>query len=510
MKHKLAVFGLFVGCATGGAFAALPSITVSDFELAGKYQCDATGDGNMWTFADSLSSVTNVTADANGNPVGLLVNDPDGCVSGDGYARVVVEESCVYNPGYGCSPTAGFGIGFGKDLSRTYADSEDAANYGGRKIYDLTGLDSIDFWVKGTAPGVNASDTNGYWRIQLQSPVFNRKTFTDRRAQSGYDNNYGYNIPKSRLKANTWVHIVIPVDSLTFWYGNNGWGDFIRPSKDLVLQYVTGVEFVGVGEHNQWIGDGIKLNGELKVDNLRFVGLSALNPQEGAIPKLVSGNVNSKTTWGPGLYYVMGDINVYDTLTIEPGTRVVFQGNYSLNVAQNSDCDWDEASNYVKCFSFSGALVAKGTAADSIYFTAADTSVGWGGLQFSGGDGDLRYASFSYGKNNPRRNYGNGGCLYVGTESVSVADSRFYHCTADVYGGENYGGAIYNGGQLSISGSTFDGNTTSGSGGAIYNSGGNLNVSRSQFFRNSGNVAVLYNIGTASISSSLFAYNVAT
>jgi hypothetical protein len=426
MKHRLAIFGLLVSGAAGAAFAALPSITVSDFELSGKYQCDATGGGNMWTFANSLSSVTNVTPDADGNPVGLLVSDPEGSVSGEGYARVVVHETCQ---DYGCTATAGFGIGFGKDLSRTYADPENAANYGGRKVYDLTGLDSIDFWVKGTAPGVD-SNTNGYWRIQLQSPLFNRHT-----------NNYGYNIPKSRLKANTWVHIVIPVDSLTLWNGNDS------PSKDLVLQYVTGLEFVGVGSDH-----GDLLDGELKVDNLKFVGLSVMKVQNGLIPTFISGDVNSNTTWGPGLYYVMGNVNIYDTLTIEPGTHVVFRGNYRI-------------------LQKTGALVARGTAADSIIFTAADTSVGWRGLQFNGGKGDFRYVSLSYGRD--------GGCLSLGKASVSVANSHFSHCVARIGGG-----AIYNYGQLFISGSVFDRNTSQGLGSAIYNESG----------------------GTVSISSSLFAY----
>lgn len=457
MKHRLAIFGLLVSGAAGAAFAALPSITVSDFELSGKYQCDATGGGNMWTFADSLSSVTNVTPDADGNPVGLLVNDPEGSVSGEGYARVVVQEVCSGSI-YGCTSTAGFGIGFGKDLSRTYADPEDAANYGGRKVYDLTGLDSIDFWVKGTGPtGKNVSDTNGYWRIQLQSPLFNRHT-----------NNYGYNIPKSRLKANTWVHIVIPVDSLTLWYGNDS------PSKDLVLQYVTGLEFVGVGSDH-----GNLLDGELKVDNLKFVGLSAMKAQNGLIPIFISGDVNSNTTWGPGLYYVMGNINVYDTLTIEPGTHVVFRGNYRI-------------------LQKTGALVAKGTAADSIIFTAADTSVGWRGLQFNGGKGDFRYVSLSYGKN------AEGGCLSLGASSVSVANSRFSHCTATRVGG----GAIYNYGQLFISGSVFDGNTsTSTRGSAIYNeSGGTVSISSSLFTFNTGSSVSSWK-GVMNILNSTFVGN---
>lgn len=63
-------------------------------------------------------------------------------------------------------------------------------------------------------------------------------------------------------------------------------------------------------------------------------------------------------------YLITGDITVQNnnTLTIQPGVIIRFQGNYELNVF--------------------GRLLAIGAPNDTIYFTAQDTAVGWHGIRF--------------------------------------------------------------------------------------------------------------------------------
>lgn len=63
-------------------------------------------------------------------------------------------------------------------------------------------------------------------------------------------------------------------------------------------------------------------------------------------------------------YNVTGDINVpnSETLTIEPGVVVNFQGYYTLAVQ--------------------GRLLAEGTETDTIFFTAENTTEGWRGIRF--------------------------------------------------------------------------------------------------------------------------------
>ena len=104
---------------------------------------------------------------------------------------------------------------------------------------------------------------------------------------------------------------------------------------------------------------------------LVFVGVGLLNAQT-VIP---GGDVIGSWALDSSPYLVEGDITVPngETLTIDPGVLVEFQGHFALNVQ--------------------GQLLAIGTAQDSIHFTVVDTTgfhiptwvVGaWNGIQFEG------------------------------------------------------------------------------------------------------------------------------
>lgn len=76
------------------------------------------------------------------------------------------------------------------------------------------------------------------------------------------------------------------------------------------------------------------------------------------------GNVSGTWTLANSPYYVTGAITIPngETLTIQPGVTVSFQGNYMFQVL--------------------GRIIAIGTATDTITFTAADAVTGWHGLRF--------------------------------------------------------------------------------------------------------------------------------
>src|SRR6478736_1761825 len=76
------------------------------------------------------------------------------------------------------------------------------------------------------------------------------------------------------------------------------------------------------------------------------------------------GTVSGTWTVSGSPYLVQGNLLIPNgmSLTINPGVSVSFQGNYKLLV--------------------SGRLVAAGTAADSIRFTAANAATGWQGIRF--------------------------------------------------------------------------------------------------------------------------------
>lgn len=99
-----------------------------------------------------------------------------------------------------------------------------------------------------------------------------------------------------------------------------------------------------------------------------FILLSIQNQAQQIIN---AGNV--KGTWGKegSPYLVFGDINIAigDTLKVEPGVKIVFQGSFLMNIQ--------------------GTLDAKGSKEENIIFISSDTThftigsnIGWGGLRF--------------------------------------------------------------------------------------------------------------------------------
>ena len=144
------------------------------------------------------------------------------------------------------------------------------------------------------------------------------------------------------------------------------------------------------------------------------------------------------------------------------------------------------------------------------------------------------------GDNRHRIFYNNGGALtinnltmtkgYVEGELITNADESLKNASANPIGGaivnwegtltissssfsgnsaEYYGGAIYNNGELSISDSVFSDNLADEDGGAIHNSG-ELSISDSNFSDNLAGLTgnVIYNNGELSITSSAFSDNV--
>ena len=97
-----------------------------------------------------------------------------------------------------------------------------------------------------------------------------------------------------------------------------------------------------------------------QIFGLVFLFSIILFPQTSIPPGDVSG------TWvkAGNPYIINGDINIQNnnTLTIQPGVIIQFQGNYKLNVY--------------------GRLLAIGAINDTIYFSVQDTSIGWHGIRF--------------------------------------------------------------------------------------------------------------------------------
>jgi len=129
------------------------------------------------------------------------------------------------------------------------------------------------------------------------------------------------------------------------------------------------------------------------------------------------GNVSGTWPVSGSPYQVHGEITIPagQQLIIEPGVSVVFQGHYK--------------------FIINGSLLAQGTEADSIHFTAIDPLTGWWGLRFMQTDGQdsskLRYCDVRYGNAYGQWFEDDGGGIWMWFSSnVGVRNCCFRNNTA--------------------------------------------------------------------------------
>jgi subtilisin-like proprotein convertase family protein len=196
---------------------------------------------------------------------------------------------------------------------------------------------------------------------------------------------------------------------------------------------------------------------QMKITTL-FVLLNFFAWSQTSIP---AGAISGTWNISGSPYLVQGSIIVPDgqTLTINPGVQVIFQGNYQLFVQ--------------------GRILAQGIAGDSITFTANNVSAGWLGIRFdntpiTNDTSRINYCRILYGINLNVLSNGNGGGVYVNNFSkLTIDNSLFQYCKTSCSGcnGSNGNGAgLYSNSVLSIRNSSFKNNqaTTGGNGGGIW------------------------------------------
>ena len=132
------------------------------------------------------------------------------------------------------------------------------------------------------------------------------------------------------------------------------------------------------------------------------------------------------------------------------------------------------------------------------------TSAGGAVLNESGNTGTLGTINIT-GSTFEGNTAGNGGAVWNGFDGkVEIADSTFKGNTALAEGGIGQGGAITNADQMTITGSTFEGNQAGKIGGAIFNAAsGKLDFNGTNTFTNNtaaGKANDIYNAGTITVA----------
>lgn len=216
----------------------------------------------------------------------------------------------------------------------------------------------------------------------------------------------------------------------------------------------------------------------------------------------VSGNQSGTWIAANSPYLVTGEILIPtgETLTIEAGIEINFQGYYKFTV--------------------NGNLQALGTETDSIFFTTDNQATGWGGIRFDGSDGisNLSYCRIEYGKTAGSYPDIHGGGMALLTSDAVVSNCIF--ADNDATGGDNgMGGAVYaiNTGSPSVALTRFTDckflrNHAYGEGGAIkFTSDMNTEITGCEFIENTcnygGGAISLYSVVDTKMIYCLFADN---
>lgn len=206
----------------------------------------------------------------------------------------------------------------------------------------------------------------------------------------------------------------------------------------------------------------------------------------------VSGTIDGETWTKSGSPYIVDDNLLIANLVIEPGVKVMSNGNYELEVA--------------------GILKAIGTEQDSIIFTTTDTIVGWQGIFFNVTtfESTLQYCKIENSTNsgirviNSTPTFENclfsnnsapgGGAIYFFNDTEVGSEFTLTDCSFINNQSSDHGGALYvalTEGHLIIANSLFDGNLSNPAqvvgdfvGGAIYLRNGDATILNNEFIRN--------------------------
>ena len=133
-------------------------------------------------------------------------------------------------------------------------------------------------------------------------------------------------------------------------------------------------------------------------------------------------------TWQADTVKIVGDVKVVDSLSIAPGTTVLFEGFFQIAVGNNAH------------------LTALGKESDSILFTIADTTGfhifnsgrgGWNGIRLDrAGNSRFDYCRFQYGKAASDREQDGGALRILNCDGVEIGHSTLFcnfsreHCGA--------------------------------------------------------------------------------
>ncbi|MCX6641501.1 MAG: T9SS type A sorting domain-containing protein [bacterium] len=198
-------------------------------------------------------------------------------------------------------------------------------------------------------------------------------------------------------------------------------------------------------------------------DNGTYVNATLQITQGGNTP--VNGVVSGTWTQASSPYYVMGDVTVPagGSLTIDPGTQIIFFDNYKLTVASGA------------------TLHAVGTETNPITMAPLISAVGWKGIRFEAASSQTRleYCHLQSG-----RAEGSGMDGYGGAVFCSGSNPTITHCTIESNSAVRGGAIACVNAQPQIVQNSFQNNSADELGGVIYCENSNATITDNVFIAN--------------------------
>ena len=195
-----------------------------------------------------------------------------------------------------------------------------------------------------------------------------------------------------------------------------------------------------------------------------LLSLAMLGPGVALAQPMIHGSLSG--TLGPGTYIVDGICGVAagNSLTIQPGTTILFSGHYNWKIY--------------------GQLTAVGTEQDSIKFLRQnpESTCDWGGIKFFAGSSPNSAISYCVFDHAAWMNYPDvyGGAIYIESVAITVSHCFISNCIA------TSGGGIYiTGAAATVSDCIFFNNSAGNGGGLMAYMTTGTNVRNCIFGKNS-------------------------
>lgn len=319
-------------------------------------------------------------------------------------------------------------------ISNLIINNESGAAYGGGLyIYGSSVAHAPKIYNNTIARNKSTSLGCGLFENSTAAPILRNNIIWDNEDASGnhaaIDNIYptsGLNLQYCNIEGATYTGTGNISSDPLFKYptsvaGINGYTSYVNFSLNSTSPCID----TGIPSAGGLSLPSLDINGKTRVYNSRV----DMGSYEDKSSLTVCGTISSDQVWDANTININCNVTIADgaTVTIIPGTKVLFNGHYKILVK--------------------GAIQAIGAPSDTIVFTSANTTTGWDGVQIEDPNASndsciFDHCKFEYAKRVPTDYRLGGGALSVRyLKKIRITNSNFTNNTNS--GNYAYGSAVH-------------------------------------------------------------------